>query len=823
MLAVTASQLAQLLGATLAGDAGAQVTRVAVDSRAPLGPGTLFIGLRGPRFDGGQFAAAALDAGCAAVMVSGGVVATPAERESPVPGLPGSVRPGQAVLSVSDTTHALQELAGWHRQQCAAAVWAVTGSNGKTLTKDLLWQMLAPSRRTFATPGSWNSQVGVPLSLLRMESADELALVECGISLPGEMERLRQIVRPDAGIFTNLGDAHLSNFPSALALAAEKAALFVGLPPGAPVVCGSDACEQAVRLVNPECRIVRPMESERLLVLQHLDASVRADAGLVADAMLAVVAARLLGAPESDVVLALEHWTPAPMRMEIITTPAGVMLLNDAYTSDRVSLENALRTLHAERSGGRTMAVLSGLGALGDRERAELLEIANALKSESPDVLVGVGAGGAALVEAMRAAGSSSVLQLVSSPAEAALAVDEWARAGDRVLLKGSRAAGLDRVVQQMGGRPTSARVLVDLDRIVGNFFAVRRAVGPGVGIMPVIKAFGYGLDAARLARELQRAGAEHFCVAYANEGVVLRQRGIVVPILVQNVLPGDEGTLLEYRLAAVVGSQERLEALAAAAGRGRDVLEVHLKVDTGMGRAGALADELASFFARAASMDALRVTGLMTHFASSEDRGRDAFTLQQIARFDDAIALARSAGLNPRWIHACNSSAVSRFPQAHYTMVRAGIGLFGLAEGASAELGQQAALTLEARVIEVKSIPPGWPVGYGSRWHAGTEGATVAVVSVGYNDGYPRALSGLGWMRVRGVRCPVVGSVCMDVSMLDVSNVPGVTPGDTVTVYSPEEEGPTVEEMARLAGTIPYELLTRLSGRVRRVHLKTT
>ncbi len=806
MITTEAGVLSGVLNATLIGDPDAVVSRVVTDSRAFVGAGDCFVAIAGPRFDGARFAPRALANGASVAIVA---APPPADLV---------LASGQAWLQAEDGLRALQQLAAWHRSQLALPVIAITGSNGKTITKDLLGQILACRFRTFVSPQSWNSQVGVALSVLRISPQDEVAVIECGISQPAEMERLRAIVQPTHGVLTNIGDAHLENFASQQELGDEKSALFADIDRPDTVLASEPSAEQALMRRLPALRFVSVASDDQRLVAGAVGAQMTADRGLAADMAASVRMARMFGVSDKDIVRVLQRWRPAPMRLQMLSTPGGILILDDAYIADGVSLENALQRLQEEARSrsGRSIAVLGGvmLDARGDSPVQRAL--VGRLRATCPDILVGVGEQGESLARTLCPDGGARVVACRDAR-EAALVVEDMARAPDCVLLKGSSSLALDVVVDQLGARMTSARVLVNLAQIVENLDCVRRATG--VGTMAVIKAFGYGLDAARIARELERAGIEHFCVAYPAEGVVLRQRGISAPILVQNVLPEEAALLLRYRLQCEIGSVRQLNALADEAGAQRDLLEVHLKVDTGMGRLGVMPADAPDLFAAAAAHTSVRVVGLMTHFASSESDDRS-MTEQQIRVFDHAVSQARAAGLEPRWVHACNSSAIARFPQAHYSMVRVGIGLFGYSASGAA-LGQRPVLTLEARVIEVKEIPQGWPVGYGSQWVAPAAGATIAVVSVGYNDGYPRALSNRAWMSVHGVRCPVVGSVCMDVTMLDISAVPvAVRAGDVVRVFGPGASDPTVEELSSLAGTIPYELLTRLSGRVRRVHV---
>jgi alanine racemase len=536
---------------------------------------------------------------------------------------------------------------------------------------------------------------------------------------------------------------------------------------------------------------------------------------LARDAELALEVARRLGIDDETARGGLSRWRPAPGRLEIAMTPRGVLLLNDAYTADPESVVMALRVLQRDRSSGRSVAVLGGMAQLGlARERAHR-EVGEEVARLDVDRLVAVGEGGAGIAAAAVANGyPAERVTRVAAAAEAAVELDATLRPGDRVLLKASQPDRLEQVAAELLDAVSSTRLFIDLDAIVENHRALRARAG-GTPLMAVVKSYGYGADSVRLAQTLEHAGCEAFCVAFPDEGALLRARGIRSMILVQNVLPQEVDKLFRHGLSAEVGSFEQLELVAGHAASHGAVARLHLKFDTGMGRIGFLPADVDRVAAAVLSAPSVRVEGLMTHFAGADDPGFDDLTREQIAQFVAVRDALGRAGIRPRYVHAANTSGVVRFPEARFSMVRSGIGLFGFG-GAP---GQRRALRLLTRVISVKELPEGHPVGYGFSWRAQGGPRRVAVVALGYNDGYPRALSNRGWMAVNGVACPVVGRVCMDVTMLDVTGVGApILPGSDVVVFGTRPGEPDLSELARLADTIEYELLTRLSPRVRRI-----
>jgi alanine racemase len=799
----TAGEVAAMAGAALCGDATRPVQRVVTDTRQPMAAGDCFWALDGPRFRGWRFVPRAVAAGVRVVVV-------PADA-------PADVAPAEVtVLRVPEAVTSLQRLAAAHRKACGVPVLGVTGSNGKTLFKELLAAVLQGEGGVRLSPHSWNSQVGVALSLLQLAPGDRWAVVECGVSQRGEMARLHAMVQPDAGVWTSVGVAHLEGLGSPQGIADEKVQLFAG----AAGVWTSDA--RAVAALTQAGVAVRSVSAAVSSAAAGVKWRGPVPAFLPGLAALALtVAEALAGVPPAEGARRLQGWEPAPLRLQILTTPQRYVVLNDSYSADPASLAAALELLAAERAeGGQIVAVLGGLAEQGEALERALARAGGQLASMGLDHLVGVGAGGGRLAKAARTAGlAGERISEAADVEQAAVVIDGLVRAQDRVLIKGMRSDGLERLAVLLAGEQGPSTMQVDLDRVVANRWSLQARAG--CGVMAVVKAFGYGLDAVRLARELERAGVEAFGVAYAEEGAWLRRRGVQGMILVQNVLPGDGPALVRWGLSAVVADADMARRLSAEVAGGE--VAVHLKLDTGMGRMGWQGEAWRVDWLWLQTLPGLRWEGVMSHLAASEDPAHDAFTRDQLSAFHAALAHARASGWQPRWVHVCNSAGALRWGSGGGNLVRAGIGLFGMADpGAAATTDQQPALTWEARVVSVRQVPEGSSVGYGRTWLAPAGGARLAVVSVGYNDGYPRSASNRAQVAIGGRRCPVVGQVCMDVLMADVSAVDGVEAGDPVVLFGHGEGDPTLWELARWADTIPYEILTRVGARVRRSWVAT-
>lgn len=796
---LTAASVAAIVAGRVFGAGHAEAHRLCLDTRAGVRPGDLFVGLPGARFRGSRFARQALAEGATIAIAD----------EPPQDALPE----GTAWIVVPDPLLALHALAAECRRRFAGVVVAVTGSNGKTIVKDMLLAALGTTANVWASPMSWNSQVGVPAALLQLDPAADVAVVECGISLPGEMERLAAIVDPDLGVFVNVGTAHAEHLGDSTQIARQKALLFAGARCRSVFVPHDQVgAIDALQAVAPHTHI------ERVVVDSAADAGAASDVWLV-DATLARAAALALGGDPQRVDRALAEWAAPAMRLEMTLTPQGVLLINDAYVSDPVSAEAALRVLLRERTHGAAIAVLGGFAQLGARRAAEHARLGARAAELGVDRLVAVGPWAHEIADGARAAGMAP--DRIHEPEDAGAAaqiLSDVVRPGDRVLLKGSRPARLEGVAEVLFDALAPTRLLIDLDAIRQNFQRIREAVGPDCGVMPVVKAFGYGVDATRLAQTLLSAGAVAIAVAYPDEGLALRERGIAAPIVVQNIVPAAVEKVVRGGLSAVVPEWAAVERLEVEARRQGRRVRVHLKVDTGMGRLGVLPEDAVGLAERIAASDLLVLDGLMTHLAASESAAHDGFTQTQLSRFEAVRCALEERGLRPRLVHAANSSAIARHPAARYSLVRAGIGLLGYADGVGA-LGPREALRLVTQIVACKQIPEGHSVGYGATWTASGGPRRIAVVALGYADGYPIALSSRGWMLVHGVRCPVVGRICMDVCMLDVTDVPReVSAGDEVVVFGPGPGEPRLSELAREAGTIAYQMLTALSPRIRRI-----
>jgi len=805
--------------------------RIATDSRG-ASPGSLFVALKGEHADGHRFLADAFRNGATAALVARDRLA----------GL--ALDPSWALIVVDDPLRALQALARQHRRDHMGRVLAITGSNGKTIVKDALRALLA-GRELLASPGSYNSQLGLPLAILSAEKPEPLAILEVGISAPGEMDALEAIAAPDYGILTNIGLAHFAAFGSREAIAQEKMKLFRQLPESGWLLLPEDEPVVDAAATNIKSRVYRVGEKSSGLALttvslseegQRLELSVPGQGTrsvtvktrspeIIADLDFAAYAAHLLGATGEEIAAALDGYTPTATRMEMWSSPQGIRIINDGYSSDPISVQAALRsaTVGASR-GGKKVFAFAGMRELGASSAREHQQVGAQAASCGFSHLFLVGDGELeSTAEGYKSVRAEGAVLRVGSADELKDQLLPLLRPGDTVLFKGPRNAGMVKAVRDLSGAIAQRCLWVNLAAIEGNIARFRRHCGGAVHIMPMLKARAYGTELAQLASWMTRLGVHHLGVSSANEGVAVRKTGAEQDIFVFLSEREDLDNLLRYRLTPVIYSAELIEGyLALLKGSGR-VLEVHLKIDTGMHRLGVPAERAVELAQRIRESSVMRLTGVCTHFAAADDPASDDFTHGQIAAFEKVLVGLRAAGFDNLQVHAANTAAAIRFPHAHYNMVRIGLGLYGVypSETSRAGLELELAIGVTSRVASVQEFPPGETLGY-NRTFTAKRKTRVGIVPFGYDDGLPWRLSGVGEVLVEGRRVPILGRISMDQMQVDLTDLAGIGVGAEVLLYG-THNGHTLrpEQVAEKAGTIAYELMTRVGERVHRIYVE--
>ena len=771
-----------------------------IDSRMVGEPEkTLFFALPGERRDGHEFIPLLIRLGVRHFVVEGEGAGRQADAiNAAVQEVEGSA---PSFTRVRDPLEVLQQLAAFHRQQFSIPVVAVTGSNGKTIVKNWLRELLSLDRDVCASPRSYNSRIGVPLSVWRMRARHAIAVLEVGISQPGDMDLLRFIVRPTHGVLTTIGTAHVSQFASQEALAKEKLSLFRDCL--AVVIRQNEKYYALAQEMLGEGRLVPwfGIGTSGLLVAGKTFALDYPElpAVYLDNARAATATASLFDPDWKGIREAVRHFVVSGNRLEQRSGRDGNIVINDTYSNDISALGAALEFAETQDPYGSITLILGHVQEVDGLERRLA-----ALLRQRISRLILVGDRHASL------RGEFPHLRVFASVADLARTLPELSFQNQTVLVKGASYQGMDQIADMLSRQLHRTVLSVNLTALRHNFRTYQRSLPKDCAIVVMAKASAYGSGALPVARLLEDIGAAYLAVAYPEEGRELRRGGIRLPIMVLNAEAYSYPMLAEYELEPVV---HRAEELRFASRLG---LPSHLELDTGMARLGFLEEKFFELLERDTELASAKVASIFTHLAASESKDHDAFTRQQLATFDRLYAAYRSIGGADVKRHALNTNGISRFPAAAYDMVRLGIGLYGIGDSAR-ESQLMPALTLTTTVTAISQRKAGETVGYGRRGLLANY-TRLAVLSIGYADGLPR-LAGEGrfGVRIHNHLAPTVGCICMDMCTVDITGIEGVRVGDVAVVFGPEHP---IEILAAAARTIPYEILTGIGPRVHRVYV---
>lgn len=785
------SEIARICGGSLVGS-DSIVKSVVTDSRSltcELGSSPLFVAMRGANHDSHGFIAQMRERGVRAFLV---------ERELP----PEVLGEGCGCVRVENSLRALQELAAHWRAQFRGTVVGITGSNGKTIIKEWMAEEVPAGVKCYRSPKSYNSQLGVPLSLLMLEGDEQTALLEAGVSQPGEMERLERMIRPDVVVFTSIGDAHQENFASLAGKCSEK----MMLARNARTIVYHSYYEPLAGMIEKDF-------ADRLLI----DAAHYAGTPSIAGGEAMHRNGQIV-----EAFCAAMDW-PAPsfsrepsvaMRLEVKDGINDSILIDDAYNLDINSLALALDYLHAVALGRPTTLVLSDIAQSGLSDDELYGRVADMVTRAGIGKLIGIGG----RIRA-HAAAFACDKEFYATADECAARIGTDDVAGRAILLKGAREFRFEKLSHALERQSHTTILEVDLDAMIHNLNYFRSKLRFGTKLVAMVKAGSYGAGDFEVAQMLQHQGVSYLAVAFADEGVLLRERGITMPIVVLNADAGSFSLMVANRLEPEIYSFHSLDAFVAAVERADEShYPVHIKLDTGMHRLGFAEEEIERLGRVLAESKRVQAATIFSHLNCSDMPEEDAYTREQIARFD-RMSEALAAALPYRVVrHTANSAAIERFPEAQFDMCRLGLGLYGF--GFRHNPALRPVSTLRTRIVQLKHLPAGDAVGYGRAGRLLRDSVT-ATVPIGYADGLDRHLGCGRWsMLVGGRPAPIVGRICMDSCMIDVTGLAGVQEGDDVVVFSPVE-GNDLETMAQVLDTIPYEIMTSVSSRVKRIYLK--
>lgn len=809
------SQIARITGSELKGRQDHPVNFFLNDSRALQSPAdSLFIALRTDRNDGHRYIPDLVEKGLKSFLVDE-QFDTAAVKEA-----------GVSFLVSPDPLSALQALATHHRRQFSIPVIGITGSNGKTMVKEWLYQLLKDKYAICRSPKSYNSQIGVPLSVLNLDHTHTLAIFEAGVSRPGEMEKLAAIIQPTWGVLTSVGSAHDEGFESREQKIGEKLGLFVScdrivLNGLSKAEVPADMLRKAILVSGSEPADLRIHVEKDRLTLTGVSGSSEfripfTDTASVHNISTCVAVLTMLGMKEEEIAGRLLQLQPVALRLEIKNGIHHTLLINDYYNSDLDSMKIALSYLQQQNRRPKKIVVISDIEQSGISPAALYRQLAGLLALNKIDLLVGIGRE-ISLQKPLFKANSLFYSDTQSFLSQFRLINHLFSEAS--ILLKGARSFGFEDIGRVLQLKSHDTVFEVNLNRLTDNINYYRSLLLPGVQLMCMVKAMGYGSGSVDIARTLQHMGVNYLAVAYADEGVELRQSQVDLPVMVMSPEEDAFEDLINYRLEPEIYSFKVLRSFV----RHLDLLgiaepyPVHLKIDTGMHRLGFEEKDIAKLIVELKTLPQLKVRSVFSHLSASDNPAFDDFTREQMRVFEGACAAIEQAIGYAPLRHLCNSAGISRFKEAHYSMVRLGIGMYGIGSNAAEQARLENVGTLKTRISQIKTVEKGQTVSYNRSGKIEAE-TRIATIPIGYADGFSRLLgNGRHGVYIHGNFCKTVGSICMDMCMVDITAVE-CSEGDEAIIF---ENAQQIYALAEALQSIPYEVLTNVSGRVKRIYVQ--
>ncbi|WP_186757045.1 bifunctional UDP-N-acetylmuramoyl-tripeptide:D-alanyl-D-alanine ligase/alanine racemase [Echinicola salinicaeni] len=732
------------------------------------------------------------------------------------------------IILASNTTDALQALASYNRSQFTKPVISITGSNGKTIVKEWLGQLLSQKYHIAKSPKSYNSQVGVPLSIFGIDKQHQAAILEAGISKPGEMTKLEKMVKPNIGIFTNIGTAHAEGFTCQKEKLKEKLFLFKDAQyiiyrkdqntvhkamlehfsldkliswselPGADYTLSTKRTNSSskITLIKPDMGVFT------------FETSFTDEASLE-NLRHAIVASLVLGMSEQEIQACLPQLNTVEMRLTLKSGINQCLLIDDTYNNDLAGLDIALEFLQNQRPKNRKILILSDLLQAGESE-VVYQKVRELIQHNQLDLFIGVGE------EIKKLENQLPCESLFFRNTEVLLSsLPNIAFQNDLILIKGARAFAFEHLVNALQAKLHGTVLEINLNALRRNFIFYKEQIKPSTKIMVMVKAFAYGGGATEIAHHLEQLKADYLAVAYTDEGVSLREDKIKLPIMVLNPAPESFGNLIKHNLEPVVYSLSFFEQLGKYCKSQSAILNIHLDLDTGMHRLGFDQEDLEELKKLIRLYPELKMASFYTHLVGADESIHEDFSLEQISRFISmGEELKKELDYKPI-MHALNSAGILRYPEHQLDMVRLGIGLYGVEVNGLHEKALQPVSMLKTTISQIKKLKKGQTVGYSRKGLMQRDGK-IATIAIGYADGYDRRFSnGVGKVMINGQIAPIIGNICMDMSMVDITDI-DAEEGDEVIIYG---NGLSLKKQANSIGTIPYELLTNISDRVKRIY----
>lgn len=727
--------------------------------------------------------------------------------------------PDASWIVVPETIRALQTVGSLGRSN-ASQIIAITGSRGKTTLKEWLFQILSPSLDVSRSPRSYNSQIGVPLSLWGIRPGSDVAIIEAGISRMGEMASLAHCISPHTVVITNVGDAHSQGFASREEKIKEKVTLAAADSVRRVIYCADDTALEA--------EIMRQCRGKELVGWHRRDLPAEIfGAGFkdqeikdweIENAGHAIAVAGSLGLSEAGIRKALKDLQRIGTRLNVSEGVNDCLVIHDSYTSDQSSLAPALDFMKRRIAPGskETLIVSDLLHETGSSEDA-IASMADILLTSGVRRFIGIGPGMKRGVEKLSSVVEEAEFFDSTDDFLAKLSTSDFCN--ETILLKGAPEFGFGRIAQLLEARTHETVLEVNLDAVVRNYNYFRSKLPAGTGLVAMVKASGYGAGSYEIARTLQDCGASYLAVAVLDEGIDLRRRGITMPVMVMNPKVVNYRQMFANRLEPEVFSMAMLlDVVKEAEKYGVNDYPIHIKLDTGMHRMGFVEEELPEVMRILNSTDSVRIASAFSHLATADCLDMDDYTLLQLQRFDRFTGYMLSESKRPFLRHVLNSAGILRFPEFHYDMARLGIGLYGV-NTLPSDIEQPLSVvsTLRTVIIAIREWKKGESIGYGRRSILERD-SRVATIPIGYADGMNRHFGrGNISVKINGKDAPTIGNICMDACMIDVTGI-DCREGDVVEIFGPSA---SVDRLSDLLDTIPYEILTSVSPRVKRVYYR--
>lgn len=798
--------IAALTGALLKGE-DREIEILLTDSRSLSDPAkSLFFALRGSRNDGHRYVEE---------LYAHGV------RAFAVDHIPDNSRemPEASWLVVPDTLNALQTAGAMGRRN-ASSIVAITGSRGKTTLKEWLFQILSPSCNVSRSPRSFNSRIGVPLSLWGIRPGSDVALIEAGVSAQGEMTALADCIKPDTVVITNIGDAHAQGFPSKSDKIREKVSLAAGESVKRVIYCADDPAIDAE--VKRQCSGKQLTGWHKADLPENPFGTEFCKSGVtpadLENAGHAIALAGAIGIDDATLEKAMKSLRRIGTRLNVSEGINNCLVIHDSYTSDQSSLEPALDFMKRRLAPGSTETlIVSDLLHEADSPAAACSAMADLLRHAGVKRLIAVGKGLRSASDTLESAVEEASFFDTTEDLLSALSTSDFCN--ETILIKGAPDFGFERVAELLEARTHETVLEVNLDAVVRNYNYFRENLPSGVGIVAMVKASGYGAGGYEIAKTLQDCGAAYLAVAVLDEGVELRRRGITMPIMVMNPKVVNYRQMFEYRLEPEVFSMPMLiDVVKAAEKYGEHQYPIHIKLDTGMHRTGFVEEELPELMRILEENDAVRIESAFSHLATADCIDMDDYTRLQLQRFDRYTDFMLKHSSRRFLRHVLNSAGILRFPEFHYDMARLGIGLYGV-NTLPPDIEQPLSVvsTLRTVIVAIRDWKKGESIGYGRRTVLDRD-SRIATIPIGYADGMNRHFGrGNISVKVNGCDAPTAGNICMDACMIDVTGI-DCKVGDSVEIFGPSA---SIYRLSDLLDTITYEILTSVSPRVKRVYFR--